>query len=159
MRPAKYLEANIPSNNNIQELQCENKNIYQTFCQNTRIRGPLNSPISVGRVYAQCPTHFHFYLYFNETNVRHNNNIQEPQSENNMLRASWLKNERYCPGIFGVLKSISKLMMYHFIRLTITHKIYILHQSWQYFEDKFYIHVKVVISLQLKHHHHLFSLL
>ena len=48
---------------------------------------------------------------------------------------------------FRVLKSISKLMMYHFIWLTITHKIYILRQSRQYFEDKFYIHVKVVISL------------
>ena len=58
-----------------------------------------------------------------------------------------------------VLKSISKLMMYHFIRLTITHKIYILHQSRQHFEDKFYIHVKAVISLQLKHYDHLSLLL
>ena len=103
-------------------------------------------PLSLRGTDAQCPTHFHFSLCFNETNIPQNNNIQEPQCEN-MPRARWLKNERCCPGIFGVLKSISKLMMYHFIRLTITHKIYILHQSRQYFEDKFYIHVKVVISL------------
>ena len=70
-----------------------------------------------------------------------------------------VRNGRCCPGILGVLKSISKLMMYHFIRLTITHKIYILHQSRQHFEDKFYIHVKVVISLQLEHNDHLSLLL
>ena len=81
-----------------------------------------------------------------ETNIQRNNNIQELQCEN-MLRARWLKNGTCCPGILGVLKSISKLMMYHFIRLTITHKIYILHQSRQHFEDKFCIHVKAVISL------------
>ena len=38
-------------------------------------------------------------------------------------------------------------MMYHFMWLTITHKIYILHQFQQHFDDKFYIYIKVEIDI------------